>query len=291
MIDERIHTFLTLCDVMNYRKTAALRNMTQPAVTQHIKYLEAHYGCKLFVYEAKVLRKTDEALRLQAHARSMLANEKGFQQQVNAAGAVRIAVGATKTIGEFIMRDAVLALLRDEHVALTVVVDNTAHLFEQLHTFQLDFLMIEGYFDKAKYDYQPIREEELIGICAPNHPFANRAVALEEVFCAHVLLREQGSGTRAVFERFLQENNHSFAAFARVSTLSSFHLIQQAVEENIAISFVYESIARQNKNLAVFKVKTASIRHELNYVFLKDTQAHRAIAAIAPFIAASELPL
>ena len=40
MIDYRIKTFLVLCDTMNYRKTAELLNMTQPAVTQHIHLLE-----------------------------------------------------------------------------------------------------------------------------------------------------------------------------------------------------------------------------------------------------------
>lgn len=40
MIDYRVKTFLALCDFMNYRKTAQILNMTQPAVTQHIHFLE-----------------------------------------------------------------------------------------------------------------------------------------------------------------------------------------------------------------------------------------------------------
>ena len=40
MIDYRVKTFLTLCNFMNYRKTAQVLNMTQPAVTQHIHFLE-----------------------------------------------------------------------------------------------------------------------------------------------------------------------------------------------------------------------------------------------------------
>lgn len=43
MIDYRIKTFLVLCDTMNYRKTAEILNMTQPAVTQHIHFLENEY--------------------------------------------------------------------------------------------------------------------------------------------------------------------------------------------------------------------------------------------------------
>ena len=65
MIDTRIETFLTLCRVMNYRKTAELLNMTQPAVTQHIHFLEEQYGCKLFRkrMECAIMVAIDRAFR------------------------------------------------------------------------------------------------------------------------------------------------------------------------------------------------------------------------------------
>ena len=40
MLDHRLYTFLTLCETGNYTKTAEKLNMTQPAVTQHIQFLE-----------------------------------------------------------------------------------------------------------------------------------------------------------------------------------------------------------------------------------------------------------
>ena len=42
MLDYRMETFVTLCRTMNYRRTAEALNITQPAVTQHIKDLEEH---------------------------------------------------------------------------------------------------------------------------------------------------------------------------------------------------------------------------------------------------------
>ncbi|HAJ15688.1 helix-turn-helix domain-containing protein [Sharpea azabuensis] len=39
MIDTRLKTFLMLCKIRNYRKTAEALHMTQPAVTQHIHYV------------------------------------------------------------------------------------------------------------------------------------------------------------------------------------------------------------------------------------------------------------
>ena len=61
MLDHRIDTFLTLCDTMNYRETAELLHITQPAVTQHIQFLEREYCCRLFTYENRHLTKTPSA--------------------------------------------------------------------------------------------------------------------------------------------------------------------------------------------------------------------------------------
>lgn len=272
MLDNRIYTFLKLCEVMNYRKTADLLNMTQPAVTQHIQALENLYKCKLFNYEGKILTKTEQAVKLEHYARSVVYNEKTFKEQILSSDKVKISVGATKTIGDFVINDAILQLLQDDKIEIDFIVDNTSHLFEQLNTFNLDFLMIEGYFDKSKYDYRLIREEELVGVCAKGHKFENREVDIEEIFDEHIILREQGSGTRKVLHNFLSEHNSSFAQFAKVSTISSFNLIAQAVEKNIAISFVYSAIPSKNSNLATFRIKKHKIHHELNCVFLKNTK-------------------
>ena len=53
MLDFRIHTFLAVCQCLNFTKAAQMLNITQPAVSQHIRYLEEFYGVKLFDYQGK----------------------------------------------------------------------------------------------------------------------------------------------------------------------------------------------------------------------------------------------
>lgn len=78
MIDYRIKTFLVLCDTMNYRKTAEILNMTQPAVTQHIHFLENEYKCKLFIYDRHTLKVTSEGEMLKNYAENVLFRNKNF---------------------------------------------------------------------------------------------------------------------------------------------------------------------------------------------------------------------
>lgn len=59
MLDFRIYTFLELCKTLSYTKTAENLHMTQPAVTQHIKFLEEFYKNKLFLYSGRTLSLTE----------------------------------------------------------------------------------------------------------------------------------------------------------------------------------------------------------------------------------------
>ena len=55
MLDVKVETFLVVCETMNYTKAAQLLHITQPAVSQHIRALEAQVGTRLISYEGKQL--------------------------------------------------------------------------------------------------------------------------------------------------------------------------------------------------------------------------------------------
>ncbi len=270
MIDFRMNTFLELCTVMNYHKTAENLNMTQPGVTQHIHYLEDLYNCKLFEYANKKLSKTKQCIELESVTRSIVALTKKTQAKMNTQKAKsRINIGATRSIGEYYIDDTIMKLLLNNDYELNLIIDNTERLLEKLNNFELDVLMVEGFVDKNNYGYKLIAEHELIGICSTDHVFANKEVFLEDILSQPIIFRESGSGTRAVFENFLQAKGFSIESFAKKSTISSNKVIEMAVENNAGISFVYDIIPAKNKNIATFTIKNTKILHEFNYVFLK----------------------
>lgn len=53
MLDFRLLTFMKLCELKSYTKTAENLHMTQPTVTQHVQYLERQYGVPLVEYHGK----------------------------------------------------------------------------------------------------------------------------------------------------------------------------------------------------------------------------------------------
>ena len=273
MLDYRIQTFLTLCTTMNYRKTAQLLHMTQPAVTQHIHYLENYYQTKLFIYQNKKLSKTKDGEKLENYAKSLIYKDTKLKTSFQQNKKQKVILGATKTIGDYAMYSLVEACLKNDNIDFELIIDNTHNLLTKLNHHQVDLLIVEGYFDKEKYDYQLYRNEALVGICAIDHPFANKAINLDAIFNEVMIIREKGSGTRKVLEHFLENKNYTLDTFSRIMKISSLHLIQEVVSHGLGISFVYESCAKVNPKIAMFHIKNEQLQHEFNYVCLKDTNA------------------
>lgn len=277
MLDHRIETFLTLCDVMNYRETAELLHITQPAVTQHIQFLERAYDCRLFVYESRRLVKTDAARMLEEYARAMRAQEQTMRQKMQSGGIQELKIGATKTIGDYVITEQIHRYLSTKENALTLIVDNTEHLLKLLEENQLDFALIEGYFDKKRFDSLCIRREPFVGICHKDHPFAGREIRIAELLGETIIHREAGSGTRAILEEKLQGYNESLCRFKRHICISSFRLILDLVKKGIGISFVYNILADSDPEIGKFTIQGEPIVREFNLVYLKHTNPREKI--------------
>ena len=280
MLDYRVLTFLTLYDEMNYRRTAEKLNMTQPGVTQHIHYLENYYGVKLFEYDGRTLSKTKNAQRLKKYFDSVKAEETDIRESFTPTDTIHMTVGATKTIGEFVIVPEIRAFLQAPIHTLDLVVDNTEVLLHMLEKSQIDFAVIEGVFDKSKYGYHLFKKEAFVGVCAKDHPFAGRTVTLEEVFREDIVVRESQSGTRMLFQNAITDRGFSLDSFHRCSSVNNFSVICDLVAINKAITFAYEPIAHCRDDLATFMVEDMQIQGEFNFVYCNERVAKEKINRI-----------
>lgn len=269
MLDYRIDTFLTLCECMNYRKTAEMLHISQPAVTQQIHYLENQYGQKLFVYENRRLVKTEAAAILEQYARAAKLQQQDLLQKLESSPIHTLRIGATKTIGDYCLKEDIRRYLQSPDNALTLIVDNTEHLLRLLEENELDFSVVEGFFDKTRFDSILLRREPFVGICRKDHPFAGREVTMEELLQQTIIHREAGSGTRAILEQELRGYNESLQRFQRHICISSFNIILDLVKQGFGVSFVYNILADSDPALAKFSIRGETVVREFNVVYLK----------------------
>lgn len=272
-METRLKTFLSLCKTLNYRKTASLVNLTQPAVTKQIQSLEEEYNAKLFRYVGRTLHLTREGLLLKRYAESQHYNELELFRLLCRTENRVVRIGATKSIGDSVLDGYLKGYLLDETQNLSLIVENTTKLFALLEASALDFIVVEGLFQKENYDFRLLRRERFIGLCANSHPFAGKSIPFEALRDQNLFLREQGSGTRNIFEQELQSHGYNLSLFSRVTELSSFQPLKKLVSQGLGISFVYQSIAKADETLAQFTLEGMVEEHEFTIVWLKNTTA------------------
>lgn len=276
MIDYRLLTFMDLHETMNYTKTASNLHITQPAVTQHIKYLERKYQVSLFHYERKHLELTKEGEYLYQHALTLLANAEKLLEDIQHVSdeTERIRMGATMTIGEYLVPQFLIALYdKNPSLDLQLTLENTELLLEEVREGNVDFALIEGLFNKEEFHTQLLKKEEMVLILPPHHELLEKKIIhVEDLLKERIFVREPGSGTRDVFVQALAQYNLSLHNFDSCVQINHINMIKKLVEGGLGISFLYQSaIAKEldNGSLVTRKVRGFRLMREFNMVSLK----------------------
>ena len=153
MLDFRMQTFLTVCEEMNYTKAAERLHITQPAVSQHIHYLEQHYGCALFTFTGKKLNLTNAGKLLLNAMQTQQHDETRLMIKMKQPTEAPLAIGATLSVAEGLLQDAFASYLKQHpNRSITLTIDNTKTLLKSIDQGKLDVAFVEGYYAKDAYD-------------------------------------------------------------------------------------------------------------------------------------------
>ena len=282
MQDYRVETFLAVCRTLNYTRAAEELNITQPAVSQHIAFLEKEYGAKLFSYANRKLSLTPAGELVRRTLAAMAHDDQLLRESVAACehtSALSLSIGMTLTAGEYVVAAPLATYLR-AHPEMQVRLRSrgTEELLGALDEGVIDCAFVEGFFDKSAYAWDTFSTERLVAICAPGHALAGRTCAFEDLLSEHVLVREEGSGTRAVLEHALAAQNLTVDGFAQASVVESLDVIKILVEHDLGISFLYEAaVARELAagTLRVIDLEGLAILHDIAFIRLKNSVFER----------------
>lgn len=274
MLDYRIKTFLTVCETLNFTQAASQLHITQPAVSQHIKYLEEFYNCSLLTFEGKKCVVTPHGQELLNMLHTMTNDIKHFKAKASQE-TFPINFGTTLTIGEFVIPEPLSRLIHeDSKFDITMKVDNTQNILLALDRGEIDFAIVEGFFSKERYDFLHYRKEPFIGIASNLSHLTNNNYSYEELLDEILLVREQGSGTREIIENELKQHQIALTDFKQKIELGNLNTIKQLVAKNLGISFIYECAVKKEINegkLKAIPLGEEVISHDFTFIWRKDS--------------------
>ncbi len=248
-MDFRMETFLEVCRQMNFTRAAEQLHITQPAVSQHIRWLEENYQTKLFEHQGKKVYLTQAGRMLKEAVTTVKHDDIHLREELARANreSSRLIFGATRTIGSSLVPEKIAAYLAlYPHVSIRVTVANTQELLERLNQGDIDFALVEGFFEKTAFDSLPFSRERFVAVCAQD--YAWQGGGMEELLQQRLILREAGSGTREILERYLEGYNLTLRDFPHTVELNSLEGIRTMVKAGGGITFLYEAAVREELN-------------------------------------------
>ena len=241
----QLEVFLAVAKTGNLTKAAHQLKMSQSAASSSLKDLESQFNLLLFDRIGKRLQLNQKGHQLRFRADNLMAQALELEQSLmNAVEITEIKVGATLTIANFLALELVSQYLRKYNEApISLEINNTEHIVEQVLNYELDIGMIEGETHHPQLTIIPWRDDQLNLFCSPEHPFAKILKINDlDLLKAKWILREPGSGTRQTFNRAM----HGLIPKIKILLeLKETEAIKRAVKQNIGIGCLSEISLRE----------------------------------------------
>lgn len=247
--------FVTVADKKNFSRAAEALSLTQPAISQQIHSLEEYYGSKLFERTSKRVELTRSGETLLPYAKRILelsAAAKGAVDDLSGRVTGRMTIGATLTIGEYILPQLLAEYTKlYPEVEVEMMIANTEEIGEMALDHRLDAALVEGRFTHKTLTLTPFLEDEMLLIAPGDHPLAaQESITVADLARESFVLREAGSGTRVVAEEVLRSLGvHPAKMYAFGSTQA----IKEAVEAGMGLTILSKWCIRKEESFGTLK--------------------------------------
>jgi LysR family transcriptional regulator, low CO2-responsive transcriptional regulator len=213
--------------------------VTQPSVSSALSALARELDCELFERSGRGIRLTDAGTAFAPYAADMIGLlERGRRAAREAASVAsrRLRIAAVTTAAE----SFVPQMMHDfsqvhPEVELTLDVGNRAHVIDGVLRHVADVAISGKPPGDPRLVAEPLAENRIACITAPDDPASSGEPQNGRDLGARVwLLREPGSGTRALNEQFLADRDLA----PRVLELGSNGAIKQAARAGLGVSLL-----------------------------------------------------
>ena len=259
-----LRIFIAVCDEHGMTRAAEKLHITQPSVTQAVRELEEHYGLLLFEWLGRRLYLTAAGEELLHYARHIVQLDAQIETAMRDFGEkFRLRIGASVTIGEAVLIE-LLRYLKKNAPALEIFseIHNTAELEQMVLKDELDLALVEGKITSEYLREIPFMEDELIFVDGTQNGIAPLRSA-EQLRNMVFFVREEGSGTRKLFEQEMQRKN---IPFKLAGVYNNAEGIKKAVRAGLGVTVISKrTVAEELRRGELLEFSVAGVKFKRNF--------------------------
>ena len=286
----QLEVFVATARAGSTRGAADRVSRSQSAASAALADLESALGVPLFDRLRRRLQLNENGRALLPKAASLLDQAVELQQLFSGEHAMPLKMAASLTIGEVLLPELV-ARWQASHPASPVqlMIGNTHEVIQAVVALQVDLGFIEGPQAHPDLLLRPWLSDEMVVVAAPSHALARkRRVADEALRTARWAMREPGSGSRELVDRWLLEHLGQIDVAFELGSLDAIRRLVAAgaavaclSQHAVADALADGSLVRLRTGLPVARRRLAIVTH-------KDKRVGRGAEDFLRFCAAAQ---
>lgn len=245
---EQLRIFIEVAEREHLTRASEALHLTPSAVSSAIRTLEDRYGAALFNRIGRRIELTGDGRLFLDEARATLARARSAERMLSELGGGRrgiLSIHASQTIASYWLPPH-LARFHDAHPMIDVrlTLGNTESVTEAAQGGAADIGLVEGAVQAPSLTADRIATDQLILVTAPDHAWSGVGrLSWDRLFEGKWILREQGSGTRSVFEDAMRAAGYNPARLGVAMELPSNEAICSAVRAGSYVTAISELVA------------------------------------------------
>jgi LysR family transcriptional regulator, low CO2-responsive transcriptional regulator len=261
--------------------------MGQSSATKHLQTLEAAVGERLVQRDGRSSRLTEAGEVVATHAQRVLDTLDGMQEELLALRGAELGtltLAASTTPGSYVL-PSLLECFAERHprVDVDVVIGSSRWVAERVARRDVSLGLAGEVEWPDGVVAEPFLDDEVVGIAPPGRLRLSRGrVAVEELAAQTLLVREAGSSTRAIAERFLARVGYRPV---KRWELDSNEAIKRTVRAGLGVGFVSRLVVEEELGRGELQSFTVDgVGEMLRSVYLLRADGREAVPAERAFI-------
>ncbi|WP_035383182.1 LysR substrate-binding domain-containing protein [Ferriphaselus sp. R-1] len=284
----QLQVFESVARHLSHSRAAAELYLSQPAISMQIKQVEQISGLAMFEQVGKKLFLTEAGRELLHYSRAIM---QQMQELESVLGEMRglerghLNIAVVSTANYFMPQLLAKFIQTHANIQVSLHVANRDAVLRELTDNLADFAIMGLPAEDGEMDAHPFMENPLVIIAAPNHTLAGRSqITPGELVGETFLLREQGSGTRRVIERYFAKHR---LPLPRSMEMDTNEAIKQSVQAGIGLGIISLhaiELELETARLRVLDVQGFPILRNWHIVHRKNKRLSLAAQAFVQFL-------
>lgn len=285
--------FYAVAQAGGISRGAKMARVSQPAVSKQIAELEDALGVRLLERLPRGCRLTEAGVLLADYARRWRSVENEAEQAIEEYRGLkrgRLAIGASLTIGGYLLPKAVAQFHQAfPGIDLQLEMANTQHIQHSLLSGSIELGLTEGPIADDELESTVFYHDELVAIAPAGHPLLKRKKVTARDLCREpFIMREEGSGTRAVVELALRRKGITVKPLLSLASPEAIKNVVAAGMGLAIISRLVVALELQAGSLGMITLKDLTIRRPLHLQRVRGRPQSPALAKFLEVLATQD---